>query len=308
MSRLLRSKAVGAAAVAPETKTIAQLQAEVKLRERAIEDRKLLFLDLCEQSGAPAALGRQDDRMAPSDDPVAEARRLISRNAFLRDELKAIDAMERQYANDPRVRDKRNEVRLVQMQIAQVEREVDTLQQVKRRRDKGLRAIGRTEERTRCMRGQQHEMNAELREGVRRLMEELRELEKTDMEVRARCARLQDQVKLSVTDTDVQQLRQELQQQSAEIENLASKEALWRKHHASVREEDHRIVAKYRRECAKLTEEAERLQGLLRQKDLELRRSYHLLGRFASVPGLSVVDASGVGDAVGGSLPASEAR
>ncbi|KAG5474997.1 hypothetical protein CUR178_04447 [Leishmania enriettii] len=308
MSRLLRSKVVGAAAVAPEKKTIAQLQAEVKLYERAIEDRKLLFLDLCEQSGAPAVSGRQDDVTAPSDDPLAEARRLISRNAFLRDELKAIDAMERQYANDPRVRDKRNEVRLVQMQIAEVEREVDTLQEVKRRRDKGLRAIGRTEERTRRMRGQQHEMNSELREEVRCLMEELRELEKTDMEVRARCARLQDQVKLSVTDADVQKLRQELQQQSVEIENLASKEALWRRNHASAREEDHRAVVKYRRECAKLTEEAERLRGLLRQKDLELRRSYHLLGRFASVPSLSVVDGSGVGDAVGGSLPASEAR
>ncbi|KAG5474328.1 hypothetical protein LSCM1_03108 [Leishmania martiniquensis] len=304
-SRPLRSKAVGAAAAASETKTAAQLQVEANSLEKAIEDRKLLFLDLCEQSGASAVLG-QDDLIAPSDDPLAEARRLTSRNNFLRDELKAIDAIERQYANDPRVRDKQNEVRLVQMQIAQVEREVETLQQVKKRRDKGLRAIGRTEETTRRMRGQQREMNSELQEEARHLMEELRELKKTDMEVHARCARLQDQVKLSVTDADVEQLREELQQQSAEIETLSGKEAAWRKHRASVREEDHRLVEKYRRECAKLTEEAERLQEVLRQKDLELRRSYHVLGRFSSITGLPMGDASRVADdAAGGSPPAS---
>ncbi|CAG9577195.1 conserved hypothetical protein [Leishmania major strain Friedlin] len=284
MSRRSHSKPAEAAAGVPPTKTIAQLRMEVDLLENAIKDRKLLFLDLCEQRSASAAADEDATRVTPPEDPLEEARRLASRNALLRDELKVLGAIERQYANDPRVRDKRNEVRLVQMQIAQVEREVDTLQMVKKWRDEGLRAIGRTEEQTRRMRGQQNEMNSHLREEVRQRMEELRELEKTDMEVHTRFVRLQDQVKLSVTDADVQQLRQTLEAQNAEIENLSSKEATWRKQRASVREEDYRVVAKHSGECAKLAEEEERLQELLRQKESELKRSYYLLKRYGTAP------------------------
>ncbi|AYU80249.1 hypothetical protein CGC20_13615 [Leishmania donovani] len=301
MRRRSHSKPAEAAAVVPPTKTVAQLRTEVDLLENAIKDRKLLFLDLCEQRGASAAADEDATRVTPPEDPVEEARRLASRNAFLRDELKVLDAVERQYANDPRVRDKRNEVRLVQMQIAQVEREVDTLQKVKKWRDEGLRAIGRTEEQTRRMRGQQHEMNSQLREEVRQRMEELRELEKADMEVHTRFARLQDQVKLSVTDADVQQLRQTLEAQNTEIENLSGKEAAWRKQRASVREEDYRIVAKYNGECAKLAEEEERLHELLRQKELELKRSYFLLKRYGTAPRAPM--SGGGNDEVGDLLP-----
>ncbi|CAM39627.2 conserved hypothetical protein [Leishmania braziliensis MHOM/BR/75/M2904] len=307
MSCQPRSKAAEAANAASQAKTAAQLRMEVKLLENAIDDRKLLFLDLCEKCGASVAAGSSADWVTPPEDPEAEERRLTNRNAFLRDELQALDALERQYTSDPRVRDKRNEVRLVQMQIAQVEQEVSTLQEVKRRRDKGLRAIGRTEEQARRMRGQQHEMNSEMREEVRKLTESLRELEKMDMEMHARCARLQDQVKLSVTDADVERLQQEMQRQNIEIGKLTAREDMWRKQRASVREEDHRIVAKYHQECARLAEEAERLQALLSQKDLELKRSYDLVRRFGGVPGARMSGVSGGGDdeELGDSLPVS---
>ncbi|CBZ28457.1 conserved hypothetical protein [Leishmania mexicana MHOM/GT/2001/U1103] len=301
MRRRSHSKFAEASAGVPHTKTVAQLRTEVDLLENAIKDRKLLFLDLCEQWGASATADEEATQVPPPEDPVAEARRLDTRNAFLRDELKVLDAIEKQYANDPRVRDKRNEVRLVQMQIAQVEREIDTLQKVKKWRDEGLRAIGRTEEQTRRMRGQQHEMNAQLKEEVRQGMEELRELEKVDMEVHTRLARLQDQVKLSVTEADVQQLRQMLEAQKAEIEDLSGKEAAWRKQRASVREEDYRTVSKYNSECATLAEEEERLQALLRQKGLELKRSYYLLKRYGSVSPAPMSDRGG--DGVGDLLP-----
>ncbi|KAK7200979.1 hypothetical protein NESM_000157300 [Novymonas esmeraldas] len=308
MGRPQRATAAAGGA-APTTKTAAQLRMEVTLLEKAVEERKLLFVDLCEQSGTSQATsphaagtssataatsteGHQTPHVLSPEDPAAEARRLLARNAFLRDELHILESMERQYANDPRVRDKRNEVQVVRMQIAQVEREIQTLQTVKKRRDKGLRAIGRSEEQTRRMRGQQHEVNAELREEVRQLTEELREAEKADIEVHDRCARLRAQVKLSVTDADVQELRQQLHRQDAEIQVLAKKEAAWRQRRASVREEDHKTVAKYRRECAKLDEEVERLQELLYQKDLELKRSYQLVGRYGGVSGVAVAAGS----------------
>ncbi|GET90011.1 hypothetical protein, conserved [Leishmania tarentolae] len=282
MSRRSHSKRGEAAAGLPHTKTIAELQKEVHLLEKTINDRKIMFLDLCEEKGASSATDQGATPLTFPNDPVAEARQLARRNAFLRDELKSLDAIERQYASDPRVRDKRNEVRLVQMQIAQVEREIDTLQKIKKWRDEGLRAIGRTEEQTRRMRGQQHEMNSQLREEVKQLMEELRELERADMEVHTRFARLQDQVKLSVTDAHVQQLREQLEEQKAEIEHLSSKEAMWRKQRSTVRDEDYRMVSKCNSECAKLAEEEERLQELLRQKESELKRSCFLLQRYAA--------------------------
>lgn len=279
-----------------------ELRSEVKRLEVELEERKLLFVDLCEISGTstaamPAAgaagallsLPPVNAACAPaaaaaatsSNDLAAEAQQLTSRNAFLTNEIKILEAMERQHANDPRVLDKRNEVKLVRMQIAQVEREIATLQTVKKRRDVGLRAIGRSEEQARRARGQQHEANAELREEVKELMEELRVMEKTDIDMHERCARLQSQVKLSVTDDDVRALRDEVAQYDMEIAKLAETEAAWRQRRASVRKEDYRVVAKMRRECAALEEEELRLQKLLQRKDVELKRSYQAVGRLS---------------------------
>jgi chromosome segregation ATPase len=276
----------------PLAQTLPELRNEVRRLEAELEDRKLLFVDLCEASGTstavtPAAGASSGSPSLPLVGPVAvndvaaEASRLTSRNAFLTEEIKMLEAIERKFANDPRVLDKRNEVKLVRMQIAQVEREVATLQTVKKRRDVGLRAIGKSEEQARRVRGQQHKINAELREEVKQLMEELRGLEKTDIDMHERCARLQDQVKLSVTDADVRALRDEVAQYDVDIEKLAETEATWRQRQASAREEEHRSIAKMRRECAALEEEEARLQKLLQQNDLKLKRSYqpaiHLL-------------------------------
>lgn len=268
---------------------IPKLRDEVTRLERELEDRKLAFVDLCERSGTsaavtPAAGAAASPPLPPVDaaagDLAVEARQLTTRNAFLTGEIKMLEAMERKYANDPRVLDKRNEVKLVRMQVAQVEREIATLQTVKKRRDVGLRAIGKSEEQARRVRGQQHEANAELREEVKALMEELRSLEKTDIDMHERCARLQDQIRLSATDDDVRRLRDEIAQCDDEIRALAASETVLRQRRASVREEDHRSVAKMRRECAALEEEETRLQQLLQHKDLELKRSYQAVGRY----------------------------
>ncbi|KPA85443.1 hypothetical protein ABB37_01743 [Leptomonas pyrrhocoris] len=267
---------------------IPELRSEIKKLESILEDRKLLFVDLCEMSGTSTAVtpGTGASPSLPriaaaSDDLAAEARQLAARNAFLTSEIAVLESMERQFASDPRVLDKRNEVKLVRMQIAQVERDIATLQTVKKRRDVGLRAIGRSEEQVRRARGQQQEVNTELREEVRQLTEELRGLERTDIDTHERYARLQDQIKLSVTDNDVQALRDEVTKLEADIESLLAKEAAVREKRASARDEDHRSIVKTRRECAAMEEEEARLRNVLMQKDLELKRSYQAVGRLS---------------------------
>ncbi|KAG5500417.1 hypothetical protein JKF63_03510 [Porcisia hertigi] len=302
MSRRPRSKAESAGS---EEKTVAELQLEVQLLEKTIEERELSLLGRLNQRGAAGATGHDSFEGTSPKDPGEEARHLARRNAFLRDELTLLEAMERRYASDPHVRDKRNEVRLVEMQIAQAERDVETLQVVRKRRNKGLRAIGDTEEKARRMRGQQELLTSELREEARQLMEVLRELQKKDIELHERCARLKDQVKLSVTDADVRRLKQELEEQRVEIEKLAHKEAMTRKERSSMLEEEQRAVERQRRECAQLSEEVTRLQSVLHQKDLELKRTYQLLVRCGVRPD-RLMDAAtnGGDDGVMGELPA----
>ncbi|KPI89142.1 hypothetical protein ABL78_1786 [Leptomonas seymouri] len=292
MSR--QGKHVPAAKVSQlHAQTIAELRREVNRLEKVLEDRKLLFVDLCETGGASVATTPASDTAGafPNLPPIgaaakelaAEMRNLAARNAFLAGEIKILESIERQYASDPRVLDKRNEIRLVRMQIAQVEREVSTLQTVKKRRDIGLRAIGKSEEQVRRARGQQHGVDTELRDEVKQLMEEFRGLEKTDIDAHERCARLQDQLKLSVTDADVRALRDEIKKYEEEIELLSAKEVAketaLRQRGSTPREDDHSRIVKLRRECAALEEEEAHLQQLLHQKDAELKRSYQGVGR-----------------------------
>lgn len=92
---------------------------------------------------------------------------LKRRNAALRKQLKKMYALAKKFASDPRVIDKRNEVRAVQLEIAQVQKDIETLMMMKKRRDIGLREIDVNESKVRLIKGKQNAVSVNLRSTVK---------------------------------------------------------------------------------------------------------------------------------------------
>lgn len=267
-----------------QLKSIHDLRLEVERLEAEIIAKKSEYEQLGETKSNAATSGRSSSCVSEGGaDGVAADFTLQQRNSFLRNEIKQLQALERRYATDPRVTKKRNELQVVKMQISEVEKEIGTLQVVQKRRDRGLRAIGQTEEEGRRMRGRQNEENAQMRDKVRELSDKLREVEKEAMDAHVKYAKLQEQLKLSLTSEDLHRLHKDVKRQEREIKDLVSQEHMWHRRRNSVREEGHSVITKQQKECEKLEREAARLQDVLAQKDAELRRSTQTSALFRSM-------------------------
>lgn len=264
-------------------KSIEQLQREVDELEGILAERKEDYEVLASSRSGGASTSVVSSELATLqtqlDECEAEENRLRERNVYLRRELNIMQKAEKKYATDPRVLDKRNEVKAVQLEIEQVEKEIETLRVVKRRRDVGLREIDRGEEQARRVRGQHVEKATELRTAVKTLSDKVRELQKGDVEAHERLALLREQLKLHVTDADVQQLRETIAKQQEELHDLVERETEWKKRKAGARDEDAKQIAKDRRECTRLEKEVVKLQRILTMKDAQLKKSYLAYGR-----------------------------
>lgn len=244
---------------------VAELEAE---REAKIHEYETLM-----KRGTGGVDGR--DVIDPNDE-----RQVAKRNAFLRRELARMQLAERQHATDPRVIEKKNRIRDVRRQIEQTEAEIATLRVMKKRRDKGLRAIEWGEENARRVRNENAEVNAELRLTLKELTDELKEIERRDFEAHERCARLQEMVKLGATVEEVEQLEREVLEQKEEIVHLKAKEAEWKKVKAGVRTETSKMMNAEKKEIQRLNLELAKLKVVLSNKDAEMRTSLQNVGNF----------------------------
>lgn len=204
-------------------------------------------------------------------DPTEE-RQVARRSAFLRRELARMQQAERQHATDARVMGKRNETKEVKRQIAIVEEEIATLRVMKKRRDKGLRAIEWGEENARRVRSENAEVNAELRLTLKEMTEKLKEVARKDYEAHERHAKLQEMVKLGATTDEVDQLQMEIASQREEIDKLQVKEAEWKKAKAGVRDENRKLAGAEQKAIKKLTADLSKLLVVLTEKEQELER------------------------------------
>lgn len=244
---------------------VAELEAE---REEKIHQYEELM-----KRGTGGVDGR--DVIDPNDE-----RQVAKRNAFLRRELARMQLAERQHATDPRVIEKKNRIRDVRRQIEQTEAEIATLRVMKKRRDKGLRAIEWGEENARRVRNENAEVNAELRLTLKELTDELKEVARRDFEAHERCARLQEMVKLGATADEVEQLEREVIEQKEEIDHLRAKEAEWKKVKAGVRTETSKMMNTEKKEIRRLNLELAKLKVVLSNKDAEMRTSLQNVGNF----------------------------
>lgn len=246
------------------------------LREKVADlegerEERIRILESMMQQGSGGVDGR--DAIDPD-----EERQVAKRNAFLRRELARMQLAERQHATDPRVKEKRNQIRDVKRQIEQVESEIATLRVMKKRRDRGLRAIEWGEENARRVRNENAEVNAELRLTLKELTDELKEIEKKDKEAHERCARLQEMVKLGATTDEVEQLESNIAQQKEEIEQLKAKEAEWKRVKAGVRTENRKMINAEEKEIKRLNLELSKLHVVLSHRDHELRAAFRNVG------------------------------
>lgn len=207
--------------------SLQELRDEVHRLEGVVAEGRRLYLEM-EASDTKSGDSNTEHRDSEGVEDQLRARRNTLRRAIKQAELE-----EKLYASDPRVMDKMNEVRLVRMQIADIEKGIATLNVVKRRRDVCLRQIGRTEETVRQIRGQQLEASAKRRLILRDATEELKELERQDLELHERFCRLQDQLKLGVTEKEVHALEETIKRQEWEIKELLSTMAEWKQRNSS---------------------------------------------------------------------------
>lgn len=261
---------------------ISQLRSEAAALEALVREREAFYAELADEADMLARALGGESGATPAGTPMAageEVRLLTRRNAQLRRELREPMEAERRCGTDPRVLDRRNEVRAVQRQFAAVEKEIETLETVRRRRDGALKEIDCTEQQARAVRGQQLEAKSELRTELRTLLEEQRRAEREDLDTRERHARLQDQIKLDVTDRDVESLRAAIASQEARIAELAGSERELRGRRDRAGDEGQRLLAKERRECGQLETQLAVLSARLVSIEADLRKSYQRVGR-----------------------------
>lgn len=202
-----------------------------------------------------------------------EERQVAKRNAFLRRELARMQLAERKHVLDPRVIDKKNLTTAVWREIEELEGEITTLRKMKVRRDKGLRAIEWGEENARRVRSENIEVSAQLRLTLKDLREELREVNRRDMEAHELCARLQDMIKLGVTVEEAEELKKTVEAQRLEIEHLRYREGQWKKVRENLGTEINRKAASEKKKIEQLNNELGKLRKLLDQKAGDARAS-----------------------------------
>lgn len=231
-----------------------------------IRDAKLKEYEMIMQRGAGGKDGQ--DTIDPE-----EERQVAKRNAFLRRELARMQLAERRHAIDPRVMEKKNLTAAVWQEIRTVEEEIATLRKMKKRRDKSLRAIEWGEENARRVRSENAEVSAQLRLTLKDLKQELREVNKRDMEAHERCARLQEIIKLGATEDEVEELRKTIDAQRLEIEHLRYREAQWKKLKAGIHTEVQRKMTSEKKAISKLTKEINKLHSVLTDKAWDAKAS-----------------------------------
>lgn len=246
-------------------KSIQYLQEKMEELEE-IRDAKIAEYEAIMQRGAGGKDGK--DNIDPE-----EERQVAKRNAFLRRELARMQLAERRHALDPRVLEKKNLTASVWQEIQKVEEEIATLRKMKKRRDKSLRAIEWGEENARRVRSENAEVSAQLRLTLKELKQELREVNRRDMEAHERCARLQDIIKLGATEDEVEELKKTIDAQRLEIEHLRYREAQWRKVKDGVHSELKRKAASEKKQIKKLTQELNKLHAILTEKAGDARAS-----------------------------------
>ncbi|CAD2218968.1 hypothetical protein AGDE_02845 [Angomonas deanei] len=255
--------------VSEPEKSTDQLEVDVKRLEALLEQRNEEYNTLLNTADT--------EEKAPAssiEDVVAEINELTAKNNRMKRDLKSVADLERQYATDPRVIDKRNEVRAVQIEAEKHETELYTLQTLKKRRDKGLREINVSEERARKAKRQQNEIKAEAREQIKELEAELRVLLSDDLQVREQLASLQEKLKAGVSVEQQEELSDKVRDQERTIKDLKMQEEELKQRRSDMRDEGQSNITRQRRELQRLEDEVENLKQVLVQRENEHKRSY----------------------------------
>ncbi|KAH9586164.1 hypothetical protein LSM04_006746 [Trypanosoma melophagium] len=232
-----------------------------------------------DNSSNAGGLSPRRSSVANGESLAAVRRRLLAKNAALRQALLRIRRAERSLAHDPQLLEIRNKTVATQREAAELAEEVRTLENVRRQWRRGMAQVRAGERSVSAIRGRQYEEQLQMREKLRSLTEELRLLEKRDIQLHEQFAALQQQVVLNVTEKEVTALREECEEQKRTIENLQKKREELRILHTDLMDENRRLKFKEGRAKAKMEKDIEDLKILLRQRDEELGELYRSLGR-----------------------------
>jgi len=240
-----------------------ELRAEIVKLDKLVKKLRKIFMQLEEKQ---LQTGVRDD-FGEGESPEEEYVRLVERNKFLRAELVRCAEVEKRFSSDPRILDKKNEVVFVRQRIAAVEEIIQTLQLVKKRRDIGLREICQSEAKAQRVKSQQDTWNSPLRDELKGLQDSVRALEREDLELHERVTRIQEQLKLGVTQKEYDKLQQVVDAQYEKLVELGNAEAEWRFKKASDQFNSQNQIAREHKACRKL----EKLKSLLTEEFKELR-------------------------------------
>ncbi|ORC89714.1 uncharacterized protein TM35_000112480 [Trypanosoma theileri] len=210
---------------------------------------------------------------------AAARKRLQAKNAALRQALLRLRRAERSLALDPQLMEIRNKTAATQREVAQITEEVRTLENVRRQWRKGMERVRAGERSVSAIRGRQYEEQLQLRDTLRNLTEELKLLEKKDIQLHEHFAALQRQVVLNVTEKELAALKEEREEQERTIENLKKKREELRSRHTDLMDEHRRLAFKEGRAKAKMEKDIADLRALLQLRDEELGQLYRTIGR-----------------------------
>lgn len=265
---------------------VEDLRAEIVELDRLVTKQRDLFMLLEEKQ---LQTGVRDD-FGDDESPEEEYNRLVERNKFIRAELIRCAEVEKRFSNDPRILDKKNEVAFVRQRIAKVEDSIETLQLVKRRRDRGLREICKSEAKAKKVKYQQEAWISPLRDELKSLQDSVRALEREDLELRERVARVQEQLKLGITQKEYNKLKQDVDAQYAKLVELSNAEAGWRFKKISCLSNTPGRITKEHNACRKLEQELKTLKSILTEKETRQLREVEAIanGQSSSYKGIKL--------------------
>ncbi|KEG14096.1 hypothetical protein DQ04_00621050 [Trypanosoma grayi] len=253
-------------------KAVQALEEELQYYRGLIEEERVRLNELQQQRGIPSS----DSDWARR---AAERRFLTEENAALRQHITKLKRAEQKLAHDPQVLDARNKVAAVRKEVNELAKEVETLEVVRQQWKKNMNEVRARERSVTAIRGKQFEEQQELRVKLRELTEELRRLEKGDIQLHERFALLQKQVATKVQEKDVVSLREKIEQQDNKISMLRGRREELRARRADLLDDDRRLAFREGRARAKMEKDIRELKALVLQRDEELGQLYRNVGR-----------------------------
>jgi uncharacterized small protein (DUF1192 family) len=204
----------------------------------------------------------------------ADERVAMARNEMLRKEK--VQLLQTLVQKDtPEIRERKNAIIAVLKQMEQTASEIRSQEIIRQNRKEALDTARRQEKELQDIQQERRREEAHFKQVYRELSEAIHSEDKRSAAQHLKLVKVNERSKCGVTEKEMEQLQQEIKSQDEEIQRLqAELDAKQSSHDAAMRHAVKRMTDA-EKEVARQLDKIKKLEEILRQRDVELKRSYN---------------------------------